>query len=256
MKVKILEVNNLTKIYGGKRGVNSTYALNGIDISIMQGDFVGIMGPSGSGKTTLLNILSGIDKPTSGQVKIHNENIVGLSKNDMAIFRRINLGLIFQDYNLIEGLTLEENIELPLLLQKIPIEEINIRTQQLMKIFNIYEIKNKYPYYVSGGQQQRTAACRALVTNPAVLLADEPTGNLDSKASRKFMKYLELINVDRNATILMATHDSFAASFCKRIIFIKDGRIYSEIQRKEGQREFFDRILDSLAVLGGEVNEF
>ena len=254
--MEILEAKNLTKIYGGKRGVNSTYALNGIDISIVQGDFVGIMGPSGSGKTTLLNILSGIDKPTSGQVRIHSKDIVGLSKNDMAIFRRKNLGLIFQDYNLIEGFTLAENIQLPLLLQKIPIEEINIRVQQLMKIFNIYEIKNKYPYYVSGGQQQRTAACRALVTNPAVLLADEPTGNLDSKASRKFMKYLELINVDRSATILMATHDSFAASFCKRITFIKDGRIYSEIQRKEGQREFFDRILDSLAVLGGEVNEF
>jgi ABC-type antimicrobial peptide transport system, ATPase component len=253
--LKVLDAKDIIKIYGGKKGISKTKAIDGISLSIEEGEFVAIMGPSGSGKTSLLNILSGIDKPTSGYVNLLGEEIINFNKDKMTKFRRERLGLIFQDFNLLEGLTVEENISLPLILQKAPIERINNKVTDLMKIFNIYDIKNKHPYNISGGQQQRTAACRALITNPAILLADEPTGNLDSKSSKRFMKYLELINSERKATILMVTHDSFAASFCSRIIFIKDGKIYSEIYRKEGQREFFNKILDCLAVLGGDINE-
>jgi putative ABC transport system ATP-binding protein len=254
--MEVLYTKNLTKIYGGRKGVKSTIALNGIELKVNKGEFVGVMGPSGSGKTTFLNILSGIDKPTTGSISISNKDITSFNRDEMALFRRRNLGLIFQDFNLIEGLTIEENINLPLVLENKSNEEVKYKTKEIMELFNIVDIKNKYPLSVSGGEQQRAAACRALISEPDIIMADEPTGNLDSKASKRFMKYLQYVNTERNATILMVTHDSYAASFCNRIVFIKDGKVYTEIRRKEEQRQFFDRILNCLAVLGGEINEF
>lgn len=250
--MNVLEVKNLMKIYGGKKGNSSTTALNGVDIKIESGDFVGIMGPSGSGKTTLLNILGGIDKPTSGYVKIKDENIEKLSKNELALFRRKNLGFIFQDFNLMDSLTLKENIMLPMILDKQEAEVMEQKAKDIMEFFEIYDINGKYPYNVSGGQQQRTAASRALVNQPAIILADEPTGNLDSKSSNNVMKCLKKMNDEKESTILMVTHDPFAASFCKKIIFIKDGKINMEIVRKGERKEFFDRILDCQAIIGGD----
>lgn len=250
--MNVLEVKNLMKIYGGKNGNSSTTALNGVDIEIEIGDFVGIMGPSGSGKTTLLNILGGIDKPTSGYVKIKGNNIEKLSKNELALFRRKNLGFIFQDFNLMDSLSLKENIMLPMILDKQEAVVMEKKAKDIMEFFDIYDIKDKYPYNVSGGQQQRTAASRALVNEPAVILADEPTGNLDSKSSDNVMKCLKKMNDEKESTILMVTHDPFAASFCKKIIFIKDGKINMEIVRKGERKEFFDRILDCQAIIGGD----
>lgn len=250
--MNVLEVKNLMKIYGGKNGNSSTTALNGVDIKIEIGDFVGIMGPSGSGKTTLLNILGGIDKPTSGYVKIKDRNIEKLDKNELALFRRKNLGFIFQDFNLMDSLSLKENIMLPMILDKQEAVVMEKKAKDIMEFFDIYDIKDKYPYNVSGGQQQRTAASRALVNEPAIILGDEPTGNLDSKSSDNVMKCLKKMNDEKESTILMVTHDPFAASFCKKIIFIKDGKINMEIVRKGERKEFFDRILDCQAIIGGD----
>ncbi|URZ02333.1 ABC transporter ATP-binding protein [Clostridium felsineum] len=251
----LLQAENVTKVYGGRFEVNSNNALNGISLDIEEGEFTAIMGPSGSGKTTLLNILSGIDEATRGKIKIMEKDITKFTRDEMAIFRRENLGIISQDFNLLDDLTLEENAILPLFIKDDKSQNIEDRVRELFKFFNIWDERNKYPYNVSGGQQQRTAACRALITNPKIVMADEPTGNLDSKAATKFMKYMQMINENKNTTIVMVTHDSYAASFCKKVIFIKDGRIYTEIYRKESKRDFFNRILDCLAVIGGEINE-
>lgn len=253
--MNVLEVKNLIKIYGGKKGNSSTKALNGVDIRIESGEFVGIMGPSGSGKTTLLNILGGIDKPTSGYVKIKDRNIEKLSKNELALFRRKNLGFVFQDFNLMDSLTLKENIMLPMILDKQEALVMEKKAKDIMEFFNIYDIKDKYPYNVSGGQQQRTATSRALVNEPVIILADEPTGNLDSKSSDNVMRCLKKMNNEKNSTILMVTHDPFAASFCKKIIFIKDGKINMEIVRKGDRKEFFDRILDCQIIIGGDRSD-
>lgn len=252
----ILQAENITKVYGGKFEINSNNALNGISLNIEEGEFTGIMGPSGSGKTTLLNILSGIDEATLGKIKIMGKDIANFKKDDMAIFRRENLGIISQDFNLIDDLTLRENAILPLYIKDdVNEKEINNKVEELFRFFNIWELKDKYPYNVSGGQQQRAAACRALITSPKIIMADEPTGNLDSKASAKFMKYMQMVNENRNTTVMMVTHDSYAASFCKRVLFIKDGKVYTEIYKKEGKRDFFNRILDCLAIIGGEIDE-
>lgn len=248
----LLETKSLKKIYGGSLGLNSIPALNGVDIKVEQGEFIGIMGPSGSGKTTFLNLLGGMDAPTSGYVKIMDKKIENLSKDELALFRRKNIGFIFQEFNLMDSLTLKENVMLPLILDKQESNFMENKAKKIMKFFDIYEIKDKYPYTVSGGQQQRTAASRALVNDPMLVLADEPTGNLDSKSSDNVMKYLLKMNEVKNTTILMVTHDAFAASFCKRIIFIKDGKVHMEIIKKEGRKEFFDRILDCQAVMGGD----
>lgn len=252
----VLETKQLLKIYGGKKQINVTEALSGIDLKIQEREFVGIMGPSGSGKTTLLNILGGIDKPTSGNVKIMNQNIETLTKDELAKFRRKNLGFIFQDFNLLDSLTLKENVMLPMILDKVDNNLIEQKVRDIMSFFDIYNIKDKYPYNVSGGQMQRTAASRALVNNPAIVFADEPTGNLDSKSSNNIMECFSKMNDEMNSTILMVTHDSFAASFCKRIIFIKDGRVAMEIVRKSNRKKFFDEILDCQAIIGGDINEF
>jgi len=253
--MKVLNTKGITKVYGGSDGVNSTAALNGIDISIDKGEFVGVMGPSGSGKTTLLNILSGIDSPTTGVVEIGGENIASLDKYQLALFRRKKLGFVFQEFNLLDSLTLKENIMLPMILDKREQVEMLETAKEIMTLFDIYDIGDKYPYNVSGGQQQRAAVSRALVNSPAIVFADEPTGNLDSKSSKAVMKCLQKINEEKSGTILMVTHDAFAASYCKRIIFIKDGNVTMEIISKGDRKEFFDRILDCLAVIGGEKDD-
>lgn len=247
-----LQTKSLIKIYGQKNSYNVVNALKGVDLNVQEGEFIGIMGPSGSGKSTLLNILGGIDKPTSGSVKIMDKSIEDMSKDELALFRRSNLGFIFQDFNLMDSLTVKENVMLPMVLNKESSITIEKKTESILKFFDIYEIKDKYPYNISGGQQQRTAAARAVVNEPKVIMADEPTGNLDSKSSYNVMTTLKNMNEKLKSTIVMVTHDSFAASFCSRVVFIKDGEIDMEIISKGDRKEFFDRIIDCIAVNGGE----
>jgi putative ABC transport system ATP-binding protein len=213
------------------------------------------MGPSGSGKTTLLNILSGIGKPSYGEVYIAGKNITAFDKNEMALFRRKHLGFIFQEFNLLDSLTLKENVMLPMILDRKDKEEMERASEEIMKLLDIHEIAGKYPYNISGGQQQRVAVSRALVHDPDIVFADEPTGNLDSKSSAAVMRCMAKMNHERSSTILMVTHDAFAASFCQKIIFIKDGAICMEIVNSGVRKVFFDQILDCLAVIGGERND-
>ncbi|MFS0880657.1 ABC transporter ATP-binding protein [Metabacillus niabensis] len=247
----ILHAKNVNKIYGTKG--NQYKALENIDLEIKEGEFIGIMGPSGAGKSTLLNILSTIDTPTSGEITIAEQNIVTMKEEQLSDFRRNKLGFIFQDYNLLDTLTVRENILLPLALSKVPAKEIQNRVEKIADTFGIREILDKYPYHISGGQKQRTAASRAIVTNPSLILADEPTGALDSKSATDLLESLTALNEQNHSTIMMVTHDAFAASFCKRILFIKDGRIYAEIHKfQQSRQEFFQKILDVLASLGGD----
>ncbi|WP_027634405.1 ABC transporter ATP-binding protein [Clostridium hydrogeniformans] len=250
--MKSLKVNNLTKIYSSYKGAKEVTALGGINLMVNNGEFVGVMGPSGSGKTTLLNILSGVDKSTSGEVFINNNEISKMKKDDLALFRRKNIGYIFQDFNLLDSLTLEENISLPLILDKKNPKEIESKVSELMNFFNIGELKKKYPYHISGGQKQRVAAARALINNPAIIFADEPTGNLDSKSSNNIMTTISKMNDEIKSTVLMVTHDPFAASFCKRIIFIKDGNIKMEITSDGDRKKFYDKVLEVQGFIGGE----
>lgn len=261
----ILKVDNLKKNYSikasnkdkNKSYASKTNALNGINLKIEKGEFVGIMGPSGSGKTTLLNILSGIDKATSGSVEIMEQDINKMSRNEMTLFRRNHLGFVFQDFNLLDSLTLRENIMLPLSLECKEAEKIEEKINSVMEMFDIMVIKDKYPYVVSGGEQQRTAISRAIINDADIIFADEPTGNLDSKASNIVMKYFTKLNSSKKSTILVVTHDPFTASYCNRIIFIKDGLVNMEITKGvESRKEFFNKILHCLAVIGGEEDEF
>lgn len=247
----ILEVENLSKEYKGKGKGNGYQALRGISLSVDSGEFVAIMGPSGSGKTTLLNILSGIDTEYSGMVRIAESSISEMSKNELALFRRQRMGFVFQDYNLLDSLTLRENVMLPMVLDQREVEEINAKTDETLLLFDIDEVKDKYPYTVSGGQQQRAAISRAIINDPDVIFADEPTGNLDSKSSSTVMKCFSKLNSQQGATIVMVTHDPFAASFCNRVVFIKDGTAGLEIAREGARKAFFDTILETLAVMGG-----
>lgn len=247
--------SSISKIYGDEKGGTSTQALNGLDIKIKAGEFVGVMGPSGSGKTTLLNILSGIDSPTTGTVELEGRDIYNMNAEELALFRRRRIGFVFQEFNLLDSLTLRENIMLPLVLDRKDNNEMERLADKVIKEFDIEEASKKYPYAVSGGQQQRAAVARAIINNPAVVFADEPTGNLDSKSSNSVMSSFEKMNAEDNVTILMVTHDAFAASFCRKIIFIKDGSINMEIVKKGSRKEFFDNILDCLAVLGGEKSD-
>jgi len=248
--VNVLEATNVKKVYG-ERG-NLHIALKNIDLQISEGEFVGIMGPSGSGKSTLLNVLSTIDFPTGGSIKINEKNIINLNEDELAHFRREQLGFIFQDFNLLDTLTAKENISLPLALSNLPYKEIEKRIGHVAEIFGIERILDQYPYELSGGQQQRTAAARAIITNPSILFADEPTGALDSKSAHNLLQTLSTLNEQEKATILMVTHDAYAASFCKRVLFIKDGMIFTEIYKGEQSRkQFFQQIIDILATLGG-----
>lgn len=253
--VSVLEVKEVKKVYGLGNGENATVALQSVSFTVEEGEFIGIMGPSGSGKTTLLQILSGIGKPSSGEVFISGKNITALDHNDMALFRRKHLGFVFQEFNLLDSLTLKENVMLPMILDKKDKALMEAKSEEILKLFDMDHIGHKYPYHVSGGQQQRVAVSRALANDPDLIFADEPTGNLDSKSSNAVMKCMERMNQERSSTILMVTHDAFAASFCKRIIFIKDGAITMEIRNSGDRKAFFEKILESLSIIGGEQDD-
>lgn len=214
------------------------------------------MGPSGSGKTTLLNLLATIDKPTQGEMMINGIQPKTLKDQELALFRRRELGFVFQDFNLLDTLTIRENILLPLALDKVKLREMEARLDELADTLQIKHILDHRTYEVSGGQQQRAACARAIIHNPALILADEPTGNLDSKSAKQVMNTLAQLNEEKEATILLVTHDATAASFCKRIVFIKDGRFFSEIHRGTNRQVFYQSILDTLSVLGGDFHEF
>lgn len=250
----VISAKGLTKVYGS-RGRVVTRALDNFSLEVSRGEFVGIMGPSGSGKTTLLNLLATIDRPTSGTVAIDGQVTTGMSEEELALFRRQRLGFVFQDFNLLDSLTVRENIALPLVLNNKPPLTIGQRVDAIARRLGIQDLLDKYPSEVSGGQQQRVAAARAIIHQPALLLADEPTGNLDSKSSQAFMEVLRELNTSLQVTIVMVTHDPFAASYCSRILFIRDGALYSELHRGQGRQGFFQQILDVLALLGGGAGE-
>ena len=244
----ILKVSNLSKVYGSKVISN---ALKDISFNIEYGEFVGIMGPSGSGKTTLLNLISTIDKTTSGKITLGDKEPHKLKGDDLALFRRRELGFVFQDYNLLDTLTIGENIVLPLTLENVSVKEQDEKLKRVSKILGIEDLLDKRTFEVSGGQAQRTAIARALINNPSIVLADEPTGNLDSKAARNVMELLEKINTKEKVTTMMVTHDPVAASYCNRILFIKDGVIYNEIYKSDNRMQFYQEIMDVLSLLGG-----
>lgn len=250
----ILEVKNIEKYYGNKDNV--TKAIDGISFDVEKGEFVGIMGASGSGKSTLLNCISTIDNVTTGKILLKGKDITRLKGKSLEKFRRDELGFIFQDYNLLDTLTIYENIALALTIQNRKPKEIDTLVKDISKRLGIDELLNKYPYQVSGGQKQRVASARAIVTDPSIILADEPTGALDSKSARQLLESFESMNKDLQATILMVTHDPFTASYAERILFIKDGKIFNElIKGKMSRKEFFDRIIEVVTLLGGEANE-
>ena len=252
--MEILKVSNACKYYGSRS--NLTKAIDNISFDILKGEFVAIMGASGSGKTTLLNCISTIDKVTSGHILINGTDVTELRGEKLNKFRREDLGFIFQDFNLLDNLTGYENIALALtILGKKP-KEINEKIKEAAKTLNIGKILNKYPYQMSGGEKQRVAAARAMIAKPKLILADEPTGALDSKSSRMLLEKLGELNKELMATILMVTHDAFAASYASRVIFIKDGKVFNELIRgSDSRKEFFDRIIDVVTLLGGDMND-
>ena len=253
--MNVMEVRNIKKVYNSKFGGNESQALKDVTFSVEKGEFLGIMGPSGSGKSTLLNVISTIDTPSDGTVKIGGKSIIHLDEDELSNFRRRKLGFIFQDYNLLDTLTLKENIILPLSLAKVSVTLIEEKVKKISTILGIDSILSKYPYEVSGGQKQRAAAARAIITEPELILADEPTGALDSKSSTELLGSLSDLNKQNEATIVMVTHDAFAASYCSRIIFIKDGLLDCELERNGSRKEFFNEILKTLSLVGGDSND-
>lgn len=250
--MEVLKLENVKKYYGVK--TNITKAIDGISFKVEEGEFVAIMGASGSGKTTLLNCISTIDSVTSGHIIVGNKDITEIKEDAMADFRKENLGFIFQDFNLLDTLSIEENISLSLIINKEDVNKVDDKVNDIATKLGISEVLKKSPYEVSGGQKQRCACARALINHPKLILADEPTGALDSKSSRMLLETMKDMNEKLKATILMVTHDSFSASFCKRVLFLKDGKIFNEIVRGEKTRkEFFDEILDVLTLLGGDL---
>jgi putative ABC transport system ATP-binding protein len=248
----ILKVEKIEKYYGNKD--NITKAIDNISFRVDKGEFVGIMGPSGSGKTTLLNCISTIDNVTTGNIIINDKDITKMKSRQLENFRKDELGFIFQDFNLLDTLTAYENIALALTIQGVKPKEVEGKIKNVAKNLGILEILNKYPYQMSGGQKQRVASARAIVTNPSLILADEPTGALDSKSSRLLLDSFEKLNKDLEATILMVTHDAFTASYAHRILFIKDGKVFNELVRgKDSRKEFFNRIIEVVTLLGGDV---
>lgn len=250
----VLEVDGVSKRFGESRGGSPTVALDGVSFFVDEGEFCGIMGPSGSGKSTLLNCISTIDSVSDGSIRIAGRDITSLESRDLAAFRRDELGFVFQDFNLLDTLTVRENIALALTIQKAPSREIPVRVEEMARRLGIEGTLDKYPYQISGGQKQRAAAARAVITRPSLVLADEPTGALDSKSSGQLLETFELLN-RLGSTIVMVTHDAFTASWCQRIIFIKDGRLWGQLRRQGDTRErFFSRIVDATTRLGEEVH--
>lgn len=248
----IIETRGLKKIYGIKGGA-AYMALDGVDLQAAKGDFVGIMGPSGAGKTTLLNILATIDRPSAGQVVFNGTDLNQIKDRELARFRRDHIGFLFQDFNLLDNMSVEDNITLPLALSGIPYRETAARLREWAGFFGLEDQLKKYPYQLSGGQRQRAAAARALITSPMVVMADEPTGALDSRASGELLQCLADMNARYGTTIVMVTHDAFAASYCRKIMFLKDGRIHALLERNDSRKEMFHRILDMLASMGGDT---
>lgn len=248
----ILKLKNVEKYYGNKN--NLFKVIDNVSFDIGEGEFVGIMGPSGSGKTTLLNLVATIDTVSAGNIYIDDNDITNIKPKNIAKFRREKLGFIFQEFNLLDTLTISENIAMSLTINKYPKNKIDEKVSEISKQLGIYDLLNKYPYQVSGGQKQRTACARALVTNPTLILADEPTGALDSKSAQMLIQIISDLNKDLNATIMMVTHDSFTASYCDRILFLKDGAIFTELVKGNlTRKQFFNQILDVVASLGGDV---
>ena len=251
--MSILNINEVTKVYEGKV---TTRALNQLSFEVEKGEFVAVMGPSGSGKTTLLNLISMIDAPTSGEIVFNGMRPQSLNSTELAYFRRRELGFVFQDFNLLPMLTVEENIILPLTLDEQPVSLMEERLEGLVDKLDLSAILHKRPDEISGGQAQRTAIARALIHEPSLILADEPTGNLDSNASREVLELLSQMNQEKQATIMMVTHDPIAASYCDRVLFIKDGEFFNEIYKDDRRQTFFQRILNVLSLLGGQVGDF
>lgn len=252
--MELLKIDRIEKYYGNKS--NLTKAIDGISFSVDKGEFVAIMGASGSGKTTLLNCISTIDRVTSGYISLEDTDITKLKGKELNQFRREKLGFIFQDFNLLDTLTAYENIALALSIQKYSVNDIDKAVKKVAQQLEITEVLTKYPYQMSGGQKQRVASARAIVTSPKLILADEPTGALDSKAAKLLLERFRFLNTENEATIMMVTHDSFTASYASRVIFIKDGRIFNEISRGDNTRkQFFDRIIEIITLLGGDMSD-
>lgn len=251
---RVLEIKHIEKYYGGRS--NITKAIDDISFEVDDREFVAIMGASGSGKTTLLNVISTIDKVTAGHIFVRDRDITHLKGNDLNRFRREELGFIFQDFNLLNTLTAEENIALALTIQGVKGKEVIRRVKEIAEKLGITRILKKYPYQLSGGEKQRVASARAIVTDPMLVLADEPTGALDSKSARQLLETFERLNTELEATILMVTHDAFTASYASRVIFIKDGKIFNEISRdKDNRKKFFSEIIDVMTLLGGDLSD-
>ena len=251
---EILKIKNVEKYYGNRSSL--TKAIDNISFSVSKGEFVAIMGASGSGKTTLLNVISTIDKVSAGHIFVDGIDVTKLKGNDLNKFRREDLGFIFQDFNLLDTLTAYENIALALSIQNVKPGEIERRIKKVSEDLGIKDVLKKYPYQMSGGQKQRVASARAIITNPKLILADEPTGALDSKSSKMLLESFNYLNEEKQATILMVTHDAFTASYSNRVIFIKDGKLFNEIRKgKQSRKEFFNKIIDVVTLLGGDLND-
>lgn len=247
---EILKLDHIQKFYGNQG--NITKAINDISFSVSEGEFVGIMGASGSGKTTLLNCISTIDTVSAGHIYLDGTDVTEIKEKALARFRRENLGFVFQDFNLLDTLTISENIALALTINNVPVEQIDGKVQEMAGTLNITDILDKYPYQVSGGQKQRCACARAIINNPKLILADEPTGALDSHSSQMLLSTMQSINEQLGATILMVTHDAFSASYASRILFLRDGVIFTEILKgRDSRKAFFEKILDVLTMMGG-----
>ncbi len=254
IQLNILEANKIVKTYGNKW--NRQEVLKGIDIEVKKGEFVGIMGPSGSGKTTLLNVLSSIDRVSSGSIRVEGKEFTNMKDKQLAEFRKQHLGFIFQEYHLLDTLTVKENIMLPLTVNKISPRAAQVMFEDVAKELGIFEVKDKYPNEISGGQKQRASAARAFVHEPSIIFADEPTGALDSKSASDLLNKLSYLNEKRESTIVMVTHDPQAASYCSRVIFIRDGQIFTKLNRgEENRQDFFNDIIKTQAVLGGVQHE-
>ena len=250
----MLQVQNIEKYYGSRNNV--TKALDRVSFEVDDGEFLVIMGASGSGKTTLLNCISTIDTVSAGKILMDGENIADLSEDKLAKFRRERLGFVFQDFNLLDILTVEENIGLALSLNHMDADTVQDRVREVAGKLGITDILSKFPYQISGGQKQRTACARAIAAGQSLLLADEPTGALDSKAAKNLLEIMTTMNRDLRATILMVTHDAYSASYAGRVLFLKDGRVFNELLRgNRGRSVFYHEILDVLAALGGDVSD-